>query len=297
MRGRCQYNEMLYRFFECTPEYLAADHDNLYLEDVFPIDAKYWQRCDRQPHECHVLSMTVYEVYHKAAIWPHMFTCLTVIPAKSLNTRDRNNASFRSRELTQIALHRYQDRDIALGSFVPEAVVYGIKHMARGRQPTAIESVQFIGGLRLDVILTIFNDYTFHDCNKFAKYTKNCMWLTGSIFWKTLAKSEEFISIPSRTTYTDFVTQKMQALRKHSMIPWLWWSARSFWTSDETTWMFEIPLFKGERLQKQKSLLASLQKLKFMKEADLDADTRSIEELDDRIKRLEADIEKEDRES
>ena len=280
--------KMLRRLFQCTPEYLHAEHDNLYLEDVFPVDTEYWRRCSRKAHEYNVRSVTIYEVYHKAALWPHIFTCLTITPIDSVENRD---SEFVKRDLAQIALHRYQNKDVALGSFVSEAVVYGMKHMVTNKRPTELVSVHFSSGLRLSTVLDLF-----HECalgfNNFAKYTKNCMWFTGSILWDTLTKNEQFLSMPSRVIYTEFVISKMQPLRQHGMMPWLRWRAPAFWASNEAAWTFESPLSKAERLQRDKAFLATLQKELFLKEADRDADTRSIEELMELIKKLADDIAK-----
>lgn len=285
---------MFPRLFQCTPEYFNAEHDNLYLEDVFPVDThthNYWRKCSRKAHEYNVRSVTIYEVYHKAAMWPHIFTCLTIMPIDTPENRDND---FVKRDLTQIALHRYQNKDVALGSFVSEAVVYGMKRMVTNKRPTELVSVHFSSGLRLSKVLDLFHECAL-DFNRFETYTKNCMWFTGSILWDTLAENEQFLSIPSRATYTEFVTSKMQPMRQHGMMPWLRWRAPAFWASNEAAWTSKSPLSKADRLQRDKALLAISQRELFLKEGDRDADTKSIEELKERIKKLADDIDKADR--
>ena len=162
---------MLYRIFECTPEYFAADYNNPHLDDVFPINDTHWEKSSRQPGEYNVVSMTVYEIYHKVAMWPHIFTCLTIEPADSVQTKETD---FFSRDLAQVALHRFKNKDVVLGSFIPDAVVLGIRGMMLHKRPTAIQSLHFKRGLRLDTVLDIFSNYANPD-NSFEKVTKNCM--------------------------------------------------------------------------------------------------------------------------
>ena len=262
---------MLNRLLECTPEYFARDHDNPHLDDTFPVNSAYWHRSSRKACEYFVVSLTVYEVYHKVALWPHIFTCLTLEPADSQVGVDKE---FYARDLTQVALHRFQNKDIVFGSFVPDAVVLGMKHTQK--RPTAIESVHFTKGVRLSDILDKFDGY---EEDSFAKYTRNCMWLTGSILWTVLTLQEYHLRIPSRMSYTEFVTQKMAPLRRHEMMPWLQWKASSFWRSHEAAWMFEPPLSEEERKRNRKNLIAALQRQQGMQEA-------SLQKLKDKIDKL-----------
>lgn len=272
---------MIGRIFECTPEYFAGDHDNPHLDDTFPVDANYWERSSRKAHAYLVVSLTVYQVYHKVALWPHIFTCLTLEPADSQASADTD---FFARDLTQIALHRFQNKDVVFGSFVPDAVVLGTKRTLK--RPTAIESVHFTKGVRLTAILDLFQGFD-NPGDRFAKYTKNCIWLTGSILWKVLARQEHYLRIPSRMSYTEFVTQKMAPLRRHEMMPWLQWKASSFWRSHKAAWMFEPPLSEEERKRNRRNLVAALQRQQRMKEA-------SLSKLKDEIDRLRGDRDDDD---
>jgi hypothetical protein len=230
---------MLYRIFECTPEYFAADYNNPHLDDIFPKETDFF-----------------------------------------------------SRDLAQVALHRFKNKDVVLGSFIPDAVVLGIRGMMLHKRPTAIQSLHFKRGLRLDTVLDIFSNYANPD-NSFEKVTKNCMWVTGSMLWDILTKYETFLRIPSRMSYTDFVSHKMQALREHGMMPWLRWMARAFWSSRES-WLCKLPLSREERTRNTKKLLASLERQKGMEEANqktvYEAHCRTIQELKDNIDRLRDDL-------
>lgn len=268
---------MIGRILECTPEYFAGDHDNPHLDDTFPVDANYWERSSRKAHAYFVVSLTVYQVYHKVALWPHIFTCLTLEPADSQVSVDTD---FFARDLTQIALHRFQNKDVAFGSFVPDAVVLGTKGTLK--RPTAIESVHFTKGVRLSDMLYIFKSFDVKG-EKFAKYTKNCMWLTGSSLWKVLARQEHHLRIPSRMSYTEYVTQKMAPLRRHEMMPWLQWKASPFWRSHEAAWVFEEPLSEEERKRNRRNLVAALQRQQGLDEA-------ALKKLKDDIARIQAEF-------